>query len=423
MVVPRAMHPVTAGLAGLFVFILLYNPTIAAVDASPLRLVVLYGVVAGVIASKWLVWSRKVVDRRLFLLGCFAIAFGGSQAIAMLGGGDTTLGALILACLTGYIPAAYVVARQCEGKSGRVHALLSLVALAGAFQAAFIILDWVSPAVHGLFSAIVVQPDLSKSLVRAAGLSSSAGDGLAFIQAFGAMSASYLALSSERRAARYYWAVIAALCLASIMLCGRTGFIMFAVFVLVMATGRSLAFGVARLIGAIAVGAGLAAAVVMLALPPEQLSLVVDRVLPYAFEFIYRYLAGEGFRTDSTDDLWTMLFLPSDAKTLLIGSGYYGDPINPQYSFMGTDIGYVRIVYYVGVIGSVLIYSWYLLLWRELRIAATSPVLLRFIDAVFIVMFVSQVKFPFLFLGTGLAIMFALLFALQMDDRRCASAV
>ena len=417
-----AMGPISGVVAGLFVFILLYNPTIAALNASPLRLVVLYGVVAGVVAAKWHMWSRSLVDRSLYLIALFVVAFGGAQAIAMLGGSDTTLAALILACLTGYIPAAYVVARQCDGESGRVHALLSLVALAGAFQAAFIALDWISPAVHGWFSTIVVQPDLSKSLVRAAGLSSSAGDGLAFVQAFGAMSASYLALTANRRADLFRWAVIVALCLASIMFCGRTGFVMFAVFAVVMATGRSLALGVARLLGTIVLGAGVAAVVIVLVLPPERLSLLIDRVLPYAFEFVYSYLSGEGFRTSSTDDLWTMLFLPGDAKTLLIGSGYYSDPINAQYSFMGTDIGYVRTVYYVGVIGSVLIYLWYLLLWHELRVAATSSVLRRFIDAVVVVSFVAQVKFPFLFLGTGLAFMFALFFALRLERELCASA-
>ncbi len=419
---PAAMGPISKVVAGLLVFILLYNPTIAALNASPLRLVVLYGLVAGVIAANWLIWSRSLVDCSLYLIATFAVAFGGAQAIAMLGAGDTTLAALILACMTGYIPAAYVVARLCNGKFGRVHALLSLVALAGAFQAVCIMLDWISPAVHGWFGSIVVQPDLSKILVRAAGLSSSAGDGLAFVQAFGAMSASYLALTSEQRSGRLGWAAAVTLCLVSMIFAGRTGFVMFAVFAVVMATGRSLSLGVVRLLVTIALGAGVAAAVVALVLPPDRIAMLVDRVVPYAFEFAYSYFSGEGFRTSSTEDLWAMLFLPGDARTLLIGSGYYVDPINAQFNFMGTDIGYVRTVYYVGVIGSALIYCWYLLLWRELRVAATSLVLQRFIDAVFIGMFVAQAKFPFLFLGTGLGFTFSLFFALHLERESCASA-
>lgn len=409
-----------AWLALPMVFILLYNPTFQLVNASLVRLVVLFGLVAGVIAGRWLVWPRQLVERTLLLVGSFSVALGTAQMIAMRGGGDATAFAFAAACLTGFIPAAYVVARY--GAQGSVNALLRLVAWVGAFQSVCIALDWISPQAHELFRSLVVQPDLSNSLVRVAGLSSSAGDGLAFPQAVAAMMASQLALAAPRRGARLGWTVVATACLASIMLTGRTGFAMFAVFVVVIGAGTQRALPVGSLLARIALLSAVSAVTAYLLLPDDLVRRLIDRLLPYAFEFAYNALAGEGLRTESTDDLRSMLFLPYDLSTLLLGGGYWVDPIDPRANYMGSDIGYVRTVYYVGVVGSVLVYAWYVLLWRELRTLARPRGMTRFMDGLFIVLFVAHVKFPFLFLGTGIGLMFALYFAFHLERDRCASA-
>lgn len=408
--------------AGVLVFILTYNPTIAVIDASLLRGVWLVGIAAGVVAGTWFAWPRQLVLESLLLVGGFVVAFGGAQALAFRGGGDTYFLSLMVACLTGYIPAAFVVARFCVIGQAAVPKLISLVALVAAAQAVLITLDWVSPAAHVLFSTIVVQPDLSQIPIRAAGLSSSAGDGLAFLQSLGAMSATFLAATAHQRSRQFGWASIAAICLMSIILAGRTGFVLFAVFALVIGLRASLTAGVLRTTGVVVAAFLAIGGVAALVLPYETVSMLFNKVLPHAFEFIDRYLAGAGFGTASTDDLRTMLFLPTVEQTLLIGSGYFADPLLPRLNYMGSDIGYVRTIFYVGIVGSVLVYGWYATFWLMLRRLATSPDLMRFVDALFVVFFVAHAKFPFLFLGAGLAFSFALFFGFHFDRRRCTSA-
>ncbi len=416
------LGPAISLAAGVLVFILTYNPTFAVLDASLLRGVILAGIAASVVAGTWLTWPRRLLIESFLLIGGFVVAFAAAQALAFRGGGDTFFLSLIVACLTGYIPAAYVVASCCGIGRAAVPTFLGFVAIAAAVQAVFISLDWISPAAHALFSAIVVQPDLSETAVRASGLSSSAGDGLSFLQCLGAMSATFLAATAERRSRRIGWALLAALCLASIVFAGRTGFVLFAVFAVFMGLRISLIGGMMRTAGIVAVAFLAVGGLAVLLLPFETQANLVGKVLPHAFEFVDRFLAGEGVGTASTDDLRTMLFLPSDEETLLLGSGYFFDPVLAKSNYMGTDIGYVRTVFYVGIAGSLLVYAWYVAFWLMLRRMASTSSLLGFVDALFAVFLVAHAKFPFLFLGAGIAFSFALFFSLHLDRRRCTSA-
>ncbi len=408
--------------AGVLVFILTYNPTFTVLDASLLRGVILAGIAASVVAGSWITWPRQLLAESFFLIGGFVVAFGTAQALAFRGGGDTFFLSLIVACLTGYIPAAYVVASCCGIRNSAVPRFLGFVAITAAIQAVFIVLDWISPTAHALFSEIVVQPDLSQTEVRSAGLSSSAGDGLSFLQCLGAMSATFMAATAKRRSRQIGWALLAALCLASITFAGRTGFVLYAVFALAMGLRVSLTGGMLRTAGIVTVTFLTIGGSVALLLPLESKINLVDNVLPHAFEFILRLLAGEGIGTASTDDLRTMLFLPSDEETLLLGSGYFFDPVLQKFNYMGSDIGYVRTVFYVGIAGSLLVYSWYVVFWVMLRRMASTSNLVGFVDALFIVFLVAHAKFPFLFLGAGIAFSFALFFSLHLDRRKCISA-
>lgn len=408
--------------ASVLVFVLLYNPTIAVLEASLLRGIFVLGVAAAVIAGSWFSWPRRLLLKSLYLIGGFVVAFGAAQALAFRGGGDTYFLSLIVSCLTAYIPAAYVVASCCGIGRPATPTFLRLVAAVAAVQAVLIALDWVSPTAHVLFAAIVVQPDLSHTVIRSSGLSSAAGDGLSFLQCLGAMCATVSAATATSKSRQVAWALVAALCLASIVLAGRTGFVLFAVFALIIGLRTSMIGGLIRTAGIVAIAFFAFAALTLLVLPAEALDTLVSKVFPHAFEFIDRYLTGEGIGTSSTDDLRTMFFLPSDEGTLLLGSGYFADPLIPMTNFMGSDIGYVRTIFYVGIVGSLLVYAWYFAFWLMLRRAAANSGFVAFADALFAVFFVAHVKFPFLYLGAGIGFGFALFFCLHLDRRRCTSA-
>jgi O-antigen ligase len=66
------------------------------------------------------------------------------------------------------------------------------------------------------------------------------------------------------------------------------------------------------------------------------------------------------WQIDSNDKLKTMIVFPDNAKTWIIGDGYFSNPYytDPYYVgyqlggyYMGTDIGYCRFIFYFGIIG------------------------------------------------------------------------
>lgn len=92
---------------------------------------------------------------------------------------------------------------------------------------------------------------------------------------------------------------------------------------------------------------------------PNISNVFIDKIIPYAFEmFINLFDSGE-LSTSSTDKLSSMYFSVSES-TFLLGDGYYKDPNNAAYYYMGTDAGYMRHILYYGLFPSMCLYFFYL---------------------------------------------------------------
>lgn len=79
----------------------------------------------------------------------------------------------------------------------------------------------------------------------------------------------------------------------------------------------------------------------------------VRGTIDYGFEgFINWYHTGS-FSTHSSDLLLEYIWViwPDNLKTWLIGDGYFADPYDPEKFYMGTDMGYVRLIFYCGAVG------------------------------------------------------------------------
>lgn len=80
----------------------------------------------------------------------------------------------------------------------------------------------------------------------------------------------------------------------------------------------------------------------------------------FAFEGFFS-LHEKGFwETNSNNRLADMVIFPTEIKTWVIGDGYFENPLstNPYYIgpgegtfYMNTDIGYLRLIYYFGIVG------------------------------------------------------------------------
>ena len=87
-------------------------------------------------------------------------------------------------------------------------------------------------------------------------------------------------------------------------------------------------------------------------------------LLKFGFEGFFSYFEKGEFNTDSTTKLERMVVWPEEFRTWVIGDGYFenqrndanyiGDATTRGF-YMGTDIGYLRYIFYFGVIGLIAI--------------------------------------------------------------------
>ena len=82
--------------------------------------------------------------------------------------------------------------------------------------------------------------------------------------------------------------------------------------------------------------------------------------LRFGFEGFFSIAEKGYWETNSNNQLLNMIRFPSELKTLIIGDGYFDNPLStdPYYTgpgagtfYMYTDIGYLRFIYYFGMIG------------------------------------------------------------------------
>jgi len=94
-----------------------------------------------------------------------------------------------------------------------------------------------------------------------------------------------------------------------------------------------------------------------------QVNVEFRNLFRFAFEGFFSLVETGQWQTDSTDKLATMVVFPESIRTWIIGDGYFENSRNDinylgdateQGFYMGTDIGYLRFIFYFGVVGMLL---------------------------------------------------------------------
>lgn len=103
----------------------------------------------------------------------------------------------------------------------------------------------------------------------------------------------------------------------------------------------------------------------------------VKDMFRFAFELFFNFSEKGNFETDSTNNLLLMWQqIPQEVRTWLIGDGYFLSPhfTDPYYTghlygafHMGTDVGYLRFIFYFGMIGLLVFAYFFVLCTRECR--------------------------------------------------------
>ena len=91
-----------------------------------------------------------------------------------------------------------------------------------------------------------------------------------------------------------------------------------------------------------------------------QTDVEARRLLRFGFEGFFSLIEKGTWEVTSNDKLRTMYVFPETFKTWVIGDGYFSSPqnIDPYFIgvirggyYMGTDVGYLRFIFYFGLLG------------------------------------------------------------------------
>lgn len=105
---------------------------------------------------------------------------------------------------------------------------------------------------------------------------------------------------------------------------------------------------------------------------------IIHNNLRFAFEGLFNYFEKGEWSTTSTNKLMTMYVFPETLKTWLIGDGYFSNPaaIDPYFTgkvidgyYMGTDVGYLRFIFYFGITG---LFAFSLFMFKSAKISVNN---------------------------------------------------
>lgn len=91
-------------------------------------------------------------------------------------------------------------------------------------------------------------------------------------------------------------------------------------------------------------------------------NIIFHKYIEFAFEGFFSLVQKGTWEVTSNDRLATMVIFPDNLKTWIIGDGYFNNPLTSDYHYIGpgantefymyTDIGYLRFIFYFGVLGT-----------------------------------------------------------------------
>lgn len=138
----------------------------------------------------------------------------------------------------------------------------------------------------------------------------------------------------------------------------------------------------------------------------------------FAFEGFFSIVEKGKWESNTTDILYDMVVFPDNAKTWIIGDGYFENPRNSDPYFTGkvtggfymqTDIGYLRFIFYFGLFG-LLAFSFYMMAVADVCVKmfrTYKPLIITILLLNFII---------WLKVSSDLFLVFALFLCISEDD-------
>lgn len=335
----------------------------AFVPLNTSRLVLLYCLAMLAIAGskkKLYFLIRREAFFSLFGLFLFALYTAmsslvyGSDNIANLLNIFIILGQIVL---TAYLLSVFFI-------DGNIDYLLFVFLVIFGLQGLLIFLNFLIPPYREFMYSVIpvggnITEDNFTSAFRTRGLMQSSGATVASYISIGFLFIAYFISSFQlSKTDRRIVLLCAPLILLGVLFTGRTGFLMIPValllyYGLLLINGR-FSFRSLRLLlylPAIVVVAYFILRSLFLTIFPDD-SIVLSQWESWAFESFARNFSSDSSegKKSALDHLQTLFFIPEDDETLVWG--------NPQtWGVIRTDLGYIRMLFSVGIIGSALFYG------------------------------------------------------------------
>ena len=297
--------------------------------------------------------------------------------------------------------------------------LFRLLVIAILINSIVIYLNIAIPSTRsGIQSIIPVSGNLPADyLYRVGGLSNSPSADLAILHSFGAVFAYYLGRVSNNIRLKFYYTFISLIILGSILFISRTGFFLFFIVIGLFELYNIISIKRAKevfksfiiFLGCFLLFLFLIVIFIKLLLNSEQLYMFERYFIPWAFEVFLSYMEGGEVQTGSTNDLFRdHLFLPTDEKIFLYGAGNYLDHYGGH--FVDSDSGYVRFIFALGLIGSIIVYSFFPILYLYLKKFIFDKYLNLLVLCMLIGLFIVEIKMPFMFAGKITIVLYLIFF-------------
>jgi len=240
-------------------------------------------------------------------------------------------------------------------------------------QACIIILMMVSGTFREVISG-VMRTELFKNVngQRGFGLAGDVFYGLSVFQSLGLISIAVLLFNNNKRLKLPTLALKYILITVSVILSSRTGYLGLAISLVIIfyqtikiKSFRFKTKNVKRAIWflfGIVISSAASIAFILLIISDKLKKVLYVQILPWAFEMFINFHDKGNLETSSSNVLKSMYF-PVSVKTFFFGDGKYFNPDGSYY--MHTDAGYMRMMLYYGVIGSLFHYLFILLVVRK----------------------------------------------------------
>lgn len=155
--------------------------------------------------------------------------------------------------------------------------------------------------------------------------------------------------------------------LAGTMFAGRTGFVgaLFGVILFFLNANRG---GIYKILIIIKILLFIVVTCLLFYILFPAISIhLVENVFPFAFEPFYKLFYNDEFSTGSTDrlqEMWEVTITPIE---VLIGTGYFTDPLTGSY-YKHIDIGVMRNLFYWGIVGYMVLILYQLFLLSPIKV-------------------------------------------------------